>query len=209
MLNAKSLLCVAALAFGGASAVQATTITWASSVTDSRDGATVTATSTGGSDAAGNALGADDGKSFGIGQGGVALFGFDAAFANEVTLVEGTKGNRSRQEKTVDIYVGLLADYIFGSFDLRLFTYVGTITNASEVTRVALPFGSFDTLALQDIVPAGPVRPNNRVGGPASNGWNVDAIGVMPTPVPLPAGGLLLVGALGGLAALRRRRKPV
>ncbi|MBE0414688.1 MAG: VPLPA-CTERM sorting domain-containing protein [Yoonia sp.] len=31
----------------------------------------------------------------------------------------------------------------------------------------------------------------------------------MPTPVPLPAGGLLLVGALGGLAALRRRRKPV
>lgn len=28
-----------------------------------------------------------------------------------------------------------------------------------------------------------------------------------PSPVPLPAGGLLLAGALGGLAALRRRRK--
>lgn len=29
----------------------------------------------------------------------------------------------------------------------------------------------------------------------------------VPSPVPLPAGGLLLMGALGGLAALRRRRK--
>ncbi|MFX0547401.1 VPLPA-CTERM sorting domain-containing protein [Roseovarius sp. S1116L3] len=39
-----------------------------------------------------------------------------------------------------------------------------------------------------------------------TGGFDVDAITVMP--VPLPAAGFLLIGALGGLAALRRRRKP-
>ena len=37
-----------------------------------------------------------------------------------------------------------------------------------------------------------------------ASGGNVD---IRVAAVPLPAGGLLLVGALGGLAALRRRRK--
>ena len=37
------------------------------------------------------------------------------------------------------------------------------------------------------------------------DGFGVD--GVRIALVPLPAGGLLLLGAIGGLAALRRRKK--
>lgn len=40
-----------------------------------------------------------------------------------------------------------------------------------------------------------------------SFGGFVDNVSVTVAPVPVPAAGLLLVGALGGLAALRRRRK--
>ncbi len=37
----------------------------------------------------------------------------------------------------------------------------------------------------------------------AMTGININSV----TPVPLPAGGLLLLSALGGVAALRRRKK--
>jgi hypothetical protein len=45
--------------------------------------------------------------------------------------------------------------------------------------------------------------------GGANNDDNHDdlVVRVDVAPVPLPAGGLLLIGALGGLAALRRRKK--
>ena len=41
-------------------------------------------------------------------------------------------------------------------------------------------------------------------GSSADNSWDFEA----PSPVPLPAGMPLLLGAFGGLALLRRRRKP-
>lgn len=40
-----------------------------------------------------------------------------------------------------------------------------------------------------------------------STAMNVIVEPAAPSPVPLPAGGLLLIGAIGGLAALRRRAK--
>lgn len=41
--------------------------------------------------------------------------------------------------------------------------------------------------------------------GSGNTGPDID-FGVFASPVPVPAGGLLLIGALGGLAALRRRK---
>ncbi len=43
-------------------------------------------------------------------------------------------------------------------------------------------------------------------GKSESLGGLVDNISIAPAPVPVPAAGLMLVGALGGLAALRRRK---
>lgn len=40
-----------------------------------------------------------------------------------------------------------------------------------------------------------------------ANGRSQDLVTGMPSPVPLPAGGLLLLVGLGGLAALRRRKR--
>jgi hypothetical protein len=38
-----------------------------------------------------------------------------------------------------------------------------------------------------------------------SYGGFIDDVSVSPVPVPVPAAGFLLIGAFGGLAALRRR----
>jgi len=46
------------------------------------------------------------------------------------------------------------------------------------------------------------------IGSSDSYGGFIDNVSVAPAPVPLPAAGLLLIGAIGGLAALRRRRTP-
>ncbi|MGV8954169.1 MAG: VPLPA-CTERM sorting domain-containing protein, partial [Cypionkella sp.] len=56
--------------------------------------------------------------------------------------------------------------------------------------------GVFDSLKVVDTSP--------KVGG--RDGFDIDSISVTPATIPLPAGGLLLLGALGGVAALRRRK---
>ncbi|TNF64832.1 MAG: VPLPA-CTERM sorting domain-containing protein [Rhodobacteraceae bacterium] len=40
-----------------------------------------------------------------------------------------------------------------------------------------------------------------------NDGFGIDSVGVAVAPVPLPAAGWLMIAGLGGLAALRRRRK--
>lgn len=193
----KPFILAAVLAFGALSGAQAATINWATSVIDWQPGTGANPNTQPSRDNTANALGAADGDFFSIGQGGIALFGFDTLFGDEAQLVEVTNTTRSTYIEKLEIYVGRVADYTLGSFDLSVFTLVGTITNAAATSVVSLPFGSFDVLAIKDVSAV--------VAG--RDGWDVDAIGV--TPVPLPAGGLLLVGALGGLAALRRRRKVV
>ena len=63
---------------------------------------------------------------------------------------------------------------------------------------------SFDTLRITFGDPRR--RIGSADGGTAHFSVEFDAV---PSTVPLPAGGLLLIGALGGLAALRRRRQSV
>ncbi|WP_284162907.1 VPLPA-CTERM sorting domain-containing protein [Frigidibacter sp. SD6-1] len=44
---------------------------------------------------------------------------------------------------------------------------------------------------------------------PFSNGHVLAVVSYIPAPVPLPAAGLMLVGALGGIVVVRRRRSKV
>ncbi|MBF9035383.1 VPLPA-CTERM sorting domain-containing protein [Rhodobacterales bacterium HKCCE2091] len=72
-------------------------------------------------------------------------------------------------------------------------------------------FGGIETLLLSVDAPA------FRLNGTGSAGITLDTFGTgqvalsgpLPTPsaVPLPAGGLLLLGGLGGIAVLRRRAR--
>ena len=44
-------------------------------------------------------------------------------------------------------------------------------------------------------------------GGVRNIGWGIDNIRSDVAPVPVPAAGLLLMSALGGFAAMRRRKR--
>ena len=88
----------------------------------------------------------------------------------------------------------------FGLSDLTNlgFTLLGTVRNAAGSTDAgaSLTFteGPFRYLALVD----------RSAPGSGRDGWDIDAVSV--AAVPLPAAGLFLLGALGGIAALRRRK---
>ena len=71
------------------------------------------------------------------------------------------------------------------------------ITNFSGSLDNLIAAGASDTL----VVAFGDPAIRARRGGLANFTVSLDA-----SPVPLPAGGLLLLGALGGLTALRRRK---
>ena len=71
------------------------------------------------------------------------------------------------------------------------------ITNFSGTLNNTILAGSSDTL----VITYGDPVVRSGLGGRANFTVSLDA-----APVPLPAGGLLLMGALGGLAALRRRK---
>jgi hypothetical protein len=130
-----------------------------------------------------NALGAPDGAFLSLGRTGEAIVSFGKRFKAIGTLTEITFGNRDNHIEKVELYGGVNG----------VFTYLGTITNT--VANSAFSFaGVFDQLKLVDVSPAGPRR----------DGWDIDAISVVP--VPVPAGGLLLLTAIGAVSMLRRRK---
>jgi hypothetical protein len=134
-----------------------------------------------------NAYGATDGKFYSLGLGGSAVFTFLPAvgFRSPGAVVEVTNGNRDGHKESMDLY-GVL-----GGIE----TYIGSVTN-TMATAVFTFMGKFDSLKVVDtsVVVAG------------RDGFDIDSISVTPATIPLPAGGLLLLGALGGVAALRRRK---
>jgi hypothetical protein len=72
---------------------------------------------------------------------------------------------------------------------------MGFLTAPAAPIEVPLGVGQFTfTLSAYD-------------GALLKNSTSIDVFVSAPSPVPLPAGGVLLIGALGGLAALRRRAK--
>lgn len=133
-----------------------------------------------------NALGAPDGKFLAIGLLGTADFTFGQTFTGPGVTYEITFGNRAGYPESANVLAGRNGQFV----------QVGTVNNQSGAGSVFQFTGVFDTLRLVDTS-----------GRPSTDGFDVDAVGV--SAVPLPAAGLLLAGALGGLGLSRRKRREV
>ncbi|MBB4658647.1 putative porin [Parvularcula dongshanensis] len=168
-------------------------------------------------DDATNALGAPDGAFLSLGLSdvgytnpGFAVFSFDGMTfgAGSTTTAYEVTFNCSVRPSGACSYPESLAvlygtDYAFGTHDaadLADFTYAGQLFNADAQSGASLIIpGTFTYIALVDTTLMN--FPNSQ----STDGFDVDAVGVSPVPVPaalpLMAGGL----ALGGMA--RRRAK--
>ncbi|ABD55310.1 VPLPA-CTERM sorting domain-containing protein [Jannaschia sp. CCS1] len=94
--------------------------------------------------------------------------------------------------------------FIFTFFNGALSQAVQTITSndltgsLDEAGVVSVSYaGLFDSIQIVGTTP----------GGTRNIGWGIDNINFEVAPVPIPAAGLLLLGALGGLGMMRRRHK--
>jgi len=134
-----------------------------------------------------NALGAPDGQFMSLGLVGAADFTFGQDFISRGTVWEVTFGTRASYLETAEVLL---------SYQGSNFVKVADIGNASASGSNFTFNGRWDTLRLVDTTPG---------SSPSTDGYDVDAVGV--SPVPIPAAGFLLLGALGGLAAMRLRRK--
>lgn len=135
-----------------------------------------------------NALGSEVGDFFELGYGAVVDFTFGRLFTGPGHVLEVTFSVPPKWVESVQIQAGRGG----------VFTDVATISNAQAQFEPGARFdlaGAYDTLRLID---TSPVRENAPTGG-----FDVDYVSV--AAVPLPAAGLMLLGALGGLALFRRR----
>ncbi len=130
------------------------------------------------------AIGANDGGFVSLGFGGELVLGFSKPFRAIGQVFEITFNDPRRHRESADLFVGNGGEW----------TFVGSLQNTLSLAfNVA---GTFTQLKLVDT--------SNR-NGPTFDGFDVDAVSV--SPVPVPAAGLLLGGALLGIGSLRRRNR--
>jgi len=145
---------------------------------------------------ASNALGAPDAEFFALGDGGDITLGFAGRTfsGGETETYEVTFDREVNHNEAIDLFA------VLGGVE----TFVATLFNAPTGVAVATIFDAFDSLKLVDVT----VREFGALTGPGTSsfdGFDVNAVGV--TPIPLPATGLMLLTGLGGLTLARRRRK--
>lgn len=142
-----------------------------------------------------NALGITDGSFYSLGLGGDLTVGFAQSLfttAQNIRLVETTFGSipRTSHFEAVDVWSVLAG----------VETFLGTITNlggGGEVRSVA----PFEYIKLVDVT-----RREFDVSA-SLDGFDMDSVSI--AAIPLPATGILLLAGLGGMAAIRRRKKIV
>ncbi len=135
----------------------------------------------------GNALGAADGSFYSIGLGGVVDFVFGSAFRAMGQVVEVTY-KRTGYFESADI---------FGGDGMGTFTFLASVSNQGpEGNQLAVPFSASGIYSVLRFV-------DTSVDKKGRDGFDIDSVSV--APVPVPAAGFLLVGALGALG-LRRRK---
>lgn len=188
-----------------AGAVSATTVT-ATSVT--ANGLTVaTAANTTNRTNLGNAIGASNafavgnsvyGGFYSLGIGGSADFHFGTNFSGAGAVVEVTAGTRHNYLERARVFALNVSSGLWDD--------LGVITNGAggrtDPGNSALALAITLPLRLGDVYSA--LRLTDMSTGQGRDGFDVDSISV--SAVPLPAAGFLLIGAMGGLAALRRRK---
>lgn len=153
---------------------------FATAIDDS--GVTNTNTASGRDDTT-NALGAPDGDFAALGLGGVAILEFGVEFTGDIHVWEQTFGNRLGYVETVDI---------FGITKGGTETFLTSIDNSMEKMTFTTT-GVFTKLKFVDTSPVLAGR----------DGFDIDAVGV--NPVPLPATAALLLAGIGAVAVARRR----
>ncbi|ETX13239.1 hypothetical protein OCH239_12740 [Roseivivax halodurans JCM 10272] len=125
---------------------------------------------------------------FSLGLGGTAEFEIAPNFTGPLTALEVTNGRERYYTETADV---------FGrNTSTGMFELLGSVSNTSAVSTINFA-GSFDAIRFTDTT----IVPGNRTG----DGYDLAAFTV--AAVPLPAGGLLLIGGLGALGVASRRRR--
>lgn len=133
-----------------------------------------------------NALGAPDDAFLSLGVGGSATFTFGQPFTANGVIFEVTWGSRGGHVESADIYL-----------DGVYFTGITNQGATQDSLPIHLSFagGPFTTLTITDTSSASGGR----------DGFDINAVGV--SPIPVPAAGLLLAGGLAALGAQRKLRR--
>lgn len=209
----KALMAAAAVFIGLASAGAANAVTYATTVVDFSPGTGVHTPD--GADET-NATGSPDGRFVSLGNGGSITLSFGKAFRGPGAIFEvtnGCTGTRnggdggvcSNWQEQVEVFVSNSADTDFIS--------QGIVKNGGagnpKSTSLAITGGPFTFVRLVDRTAELPRIGSDTVANDrrfASNaGFDVDAVSV--TAIPLPAAAWLLLGGLGAMGLVARKRK--